>query len=109
MLHVNANEDSESLISNTTLKQVEFNSFSCSGASHANKAADMYSYLARTGIYNVNDTNILKSLPGNKNIDSLASCLELAHTTYGPPRSSLAKETAVLYIVQPFNVSSQFK
>lgn len=107
MLHVSANEGSEDLISNTTLKQVEFNSFSCSGASHANKVADMHRHLARTGVYNVDDTPFdTKSLPGNKNIDTLASCLELAHTTYGPPKSSLAKETAVLYIVQPFNVSS---
>lgn len=88
-----------------TLKQVEFNTFSCAGATHANKVADMHRYLTRTGVYNFDEKYFdVDSLPVNKNIDSLASSLALAHTTYGPPRSTLAQQTAVLFVVQPNNV-----
>lgn len=110
MLHV-SDDSSDSLdsLSNTTLKQVEFNSFSCAGATHANKVVDMHRYLTRRGVYNFEETPLdLRSLPINKNLDSLVSCLALAHSIYGPPRSNLAKETAVLFLVQPTNVSMIF-
>ncbi|KAJ6115449.1 hypothetical protein N7486_001227 [Penicillium sp. IBT 16267x] len=106
MLHV-VDDASHSLdsLSNTTLKQVEFNSFSCAGATHANKVVDMHRYLTRRGVYNVEGTPFdLASLPINKNVESLVSCLALAHSNYGQPRSNLAKETAVLFLVQPANV-----
>ncbi|KAJ5701081.1 hypothetical protein N7488_008629 [Penicillium malachiteum] len=109
MLHTGpgAMGDSTSSVSSiweTTLKQVEFNSFSCSGATHANKVAEMHRYLTHVGAYNVSDAPFdLASLPTNNNIESLASCLALAHHTYGPPRSSQARETAALFIVQPKN------
>lgn len=89
------------------LKQVEFNSFSCSGGAHANKANEMHRYLARTGLYDVDETPFdLGSLPRNQNIQSLASGLAQAHAAYGPPRSKTAKRTAVLFVVQPYNVRS---
>ncbi|KAJ5999570.1 hypothetical protein N7451_007380 [Penicillium sp. IBT 35674x] len=111
MLHASdVSSDSLDSLSNKTLKQVEFNSFSCAGATHANRVVDMHRYLTHRGVYNVEETPFdLSSLPINKNIDSLVSCLALAHSTYGPPRSNLAKETAVLFLVQPtnFNIADE--
>lgn len=112
MLHLNGGVESQApnTIFATSLKQVEMNTFSASGGSHANKVGDMHRYLARTGMYNVNDTPLdLSSLPINRNIESIASCLALAHTTYGAPRSQEAKQTAILMIVQPRNVSGTNK
>ncbi|KAJ5152571.1 uncharacterized protein N7482_009049 [Penicillium canariense] len=106
MLHLNAGTrpDSPGAMFETSLKQIELNTFSCSGAAHANKVGDMHRYLARTGIYNVGGTTLdIPSLPVNHNIATLASGLALAHATYGGPRSKEAKETAVLMVVQPFN------
>ena len=111
MLHSDSNNSTGSVgcVSNTSLKQVEFNSFSCAGATHANKVANMHRYLTRIGAYDVNERKFdLASLPVNQNIESLASCLALAHSTYGKSRSGLAKETAVLFIVQPNNVSAHY-
>lgn len=109
MLHLNDGIEHRApgAIFGTSLKQVEMNTFSASGGSHANKVGDMHRYLARTGIYNLNDTSLdllSGSLPKNENIESLASCLALAHATYGKPRSQAARQTAVLMIVQPNNV-----
>ncbi|CAL5871563.1 uncharacterized protein PFLUO_LOCUS5816 [Penicillium psychrofluorescens] len=91
----------------TTLKQVEFNAFSCSGAAHANKVADMHRYLTRTGAYRARgddtDSIDLASLPQNKNIRSLAACLATAHAAYGPRKCPQATHTAVLFVVQPYN------
>ncbi|KAJ6111334.1 hypothetical protein N7523_007395 [Penicillium sp. IBT 18751x] len=88
----------------TTLKQVEFNSFSCSGGSHANKVANMHRYLTQKGVYNFDDSSFgVEYLPTNENIESIESGLALAHKIYGPPRNEQAKSTAVLFIVQPYN------
>lgn len=107
MLHV-AKQDiapSSSATSAGHLKQVEFNTFSCAGASHANKVADMHAYLDRSGAYPMIEAPVTASLlPKNSNIETLASCLALAHDTYGPSRSPLARQTAVLFVVQPNNV-----
>ncbi|KAH8434424.1 glutathione synthetase [Aspergillus melleus] len=95
------------------LRQVEFNTFSCAGAAHADKVADMHRYLARTGAYNVGnerqDPVAVSSLPRNANIDSLAACLSAAHVAYGGKRSRTATETAILFVVQPdnFNVADE--
>ncbi|KAJ5151564.1 hypothetical protein N7492_009859 [Penicillium capsulatum] len=87
-----------------TLKQVEFNSFSCSGGAHANKAAEMHRYLAATGMYDVGDAVFdVDSLPVNRNIQALAASLAQAHAAYGSPKSRLARQTAVLFVVQPYN------
>ncbi|GLI79460.1 hypothetical protein PoHVEF18_007795 [Penicillium ochrochloron] len=86
------------------------NTFSASGGSHANKVGNMHRYLAQTGVYNGKDKSLdIASLPTNKNIESLASCLALAHATYGRPKSREAGQTAVLMIVQPnnFNIADE--
>ncbi|PLB48595.1 glutathione synthetase [Aspergillus steynii IBT 23096] len=95
------------------LKQVEFNTFSCAGAAHANKVADMHRYLARTGAYNVENESpnpiTLSALPRNTNIESLSACLSAAHAAYGPKRTRRATQTAVLFVVQPdnFNIADE--
>ncbi|CAI7658501.1 unnamed protein product [Penicillium manginii] len=109
MFHLREDHDAASAdrwagLSKTTLKQVEFNSFSCSGFSHANKAANMHRHLARIGVYDMDDKPFpVDSLPENHNINSVASILALAHKKYGPPKSKLASRTAILFIVQPYN------
>ncbi|KAJ5198703.1 uncharacterized protein N7498_007820 [Penicillium cinerascens] len=105
MLHLSGDSaTSPKALPETTLKQIEFNSFSCAGASHANKVANMHRYLTRKGVYTLDDASFdVASLPENKTIRSLASALALAHKTYGRPRSKSAKRTAVLFIVQPYN------
>lgn len=109
MLHLNVGVEPRApdAVFETSLKQVEMNTFSASGGSHANKVGNMHRYLARTGVYNASDNTLgILSLPTNKNIESIASCLALAHTTYGKPKSQEARQTAVLMIVQPNNVST---
>ncbi|KAJ5691777.1 hypothetical protein N7462_001200 [Penicillium macrosclerotiorum] len=113
MLHCNIGEDlsgSPNNLYETSLAQVELNTFSSAGAAHANKVADMHRYLEHTGIYNKGDISVdLVSLPLNTNIESLASCLALAHTKYGPPKSQGVQRTAILFIVQPrnFNIADE--
>lgn len=106
MLHAgDASLSSRESLYETTLKQVEFNTFSCAGATHANKVANMHRYLTRARVYDVGETPFdFESLPTSHNIESLALCLALAHDTYGAPKSRPAKQTAVLFIVQPNNV-----
>ncbi|KAL1982102.1 hypothetical protein VTN96DRAFT_1757 [Rasamsonia emersonii] len=132
MLHVQSRDDNHdddddesNPLANVTLKQVEFNSYSCAGGSHANKVVDMHRYLVRTGAYNHNsndeeeeereeekeDTNPIQpsAIPPNYTIHSLASCLATAHAAYGAPKSQIATKTAVLFIVQPrnFNIADE--
>ncbi|KAE8152057.1 hypothetical protein BDV25DRAFT_151689 [Aspergillus avenaceus] len=96
---------------NVSLKQVEFNTFSCAGGTHASKAGDMHRYLARTGAYR-SDGNVsvsYEALPRNPILPSLAACLGDAHEAYGPKRSDQASEKGVLFVVQPnnFNVADE--
>jgi glutathione synthase len=116
MLHLDdqSSPDSRSDIFKTSLKQVEFNAFSCAGASHSKRVADMHRYMTRIGAYDLEtgteaheqDT---PSLPPNDNIESLASFLATAHTAYGPPKNKASRQTAILYIVQPnnFNIADE--
>lgn len=103
------------LLSETRLKQVEFNTFSCAGGAHAKRVVDMHRYLARRGDYSdlhgdsdnrSNDSPInitAESLPRSDNVEALASCLRTAHAVYGAPKGSAADKTAVLFVVQPHN------
>jgi glutathione synthase len=99
----------------TSLKQVEFNAFSCAGGSHANRIADMHRYLTRTGVYELGQEQVgkksveLTSLPHNTNIQGIASCLASAYAVYGSPKSQSAQQSAVLFLVQPnnFNIADE--
>ncbi|KAE8381879.1 hypothetical protein BDV26DRAFT_56202 [Aspergillus bertholletiae] len=96
-----------------SLKQVEFNTFSCAGATHANKAVDMHRYFARTNAYDPGDDRLinvaLAALPHNNTIASLSACLAAAHDAYQPRKGQVATETAVLFVVQPnnFNIADE--
>lgn len=115
MLHVDdCTQLGSKLPSDTTLKQVEFNAYSCSGGSHAKRVADMHRYIAHTGMYDMEEGSAYQNLdvgwlPKNDNIESLASCLSAAHNAYGIPKSKEARRTAVLFIVQPknFNIADE--
>ncbi|OKL56227.1 hypothetical protein UA08_08384 [Talaromyces atroroseus] len=100
---------------NMSLKQVEFNSYSCAGGCHANKVANMHRHLVQRGVYDFSSENTStkitpSSLPQNNTIQGIASLLASAHRTYGNrPYNSAASCTAVLMIVQPnnFNIADE--
>lgn len=119
------------LVDNTCLKQVEFNTFSCAGGTHANRVGDMHRYFTRNGQYEVgcedcsdddvdddddDDNNSdgkspfqFQNLPENNTIKGITSLLAAAHAEYGRCRHPKAKGTAVLMVVQKrnFNVSDE--
>ncbi|KAJ5469241.1 hypothetical protein N7539_008859 [Penicillium diatomitis] len=114
MLHLDHDKemesDDEDELSDASLKQVEMNTFSASGGSHADKVQVMHHYLARTGMYETSGVAFdSTSLATNRNIKSIGSSLALAHETYGHARSKGVKATAVLMIVQPnnFNIADE--
>lgn len=85
------------------LKQVEFNTFSCAGGSHATVVSEAHRYLASRGTHRL--ANLTKEcLPKNIALKSIVEILEKAHRAYGPPVSD-AKQTAVLMTVQGRNVN----
>ena len=91
-----------------SLKQVEFNTFSVAGGVHSHKAAQLHRHLALTGAYEACPPKSSysldpSSLPVNKTIELLSSGLAAAHQAYGPSISE--NETAVLFIVDPYNVN----
>ncbi|PYH79351.1 putative glutathione synthetase [Aspergillus uvarum CBS 121591] len=100
-------------ISTPQLKQVEFNTFSCAGASHAQRTVEMHRHFTRTGAYasltNGDSPVGLAALPENNNIQSLGACLAEAHALYGQAKSKVAAKTAVLFVVQPqnFNIADE--
>ncbi|OTB03817.1 hypothetical protein M426DRAFT_73731 [Hypoxylon sp. CI-4A] len=85
-------------LANSELKQVEFNTYSCAGGTHANIVANMHRYLAGKGIHEGLD------LPANNSIQSITDALIGAHRAYGPSYDR-TKETVILMTVQPNNVN----
>jgi len=90
------------------LKQVELNTVSCAGGVHSNMISDMHRHLHQTGAYQSNPPNPdgvkldTSTLPPNTTLKTIASGLAAAHKAYGLPKSG-AKETCILFIVQPHN------
>lgn len=110
-------ENSLRWLKQSSLKQVEFNSYSCAGGAHANKVADMHRFLVRRHVYHdffplgadnmsqqSTDENPLRleSLPRNKTIDKIAYMLAAAHAEYGIHNHP----TAILMVVQPHNFNT---
>ncbi|KAI0482061.1 glutathione synthetase [Xylariaceae sp. FL0804] len=89
--------------SQSRLKQVEFNAFSCAGMAHANIVGDMHRYLANKGAHEPSGIK-LDQVPLNKSLRSVVNLLEAAHHAYGRPVGS-SRRTAVLMTVQPYNVN----
>lgn len=80
------------------LKQVEFNTYSCAGGTHANIVANMHRYLIHKGVHET------ASLPANSSLMSIVEALAVAHQAYGPPISQTC-QAAILMTVQPNNVN----
>ena len=103
MLHISASNPKQK----PHLKQVEFNTISVAGGTHGNKIAEMHQHLLRTGSYSSDPQNTPKitstDLPPNNTITTIAAGLAAAHAAYGPSKSPSAKQTCILFIVQPFN------
>ncbi|KAI1098064.1 glutathione synthase [Jackrogersella minutella] len=85
-------------IMDSELKQVEFNTYSCAGGTHANVAANMHRYLAGKGIHTASH------LPKNNSIKSITEALESAHKAYNTS-ADRKRQTAILMTVQPNNVN----
>ncbi|KAI4863773.1 glutathione synthase [Hypoxylon rubiginosum] len=79
------------------LKQVEFNTYSCAGGTHATIVSNMHRYLARKGIHGA--TN----LPMNNALRSITELLEEAHKAYLP--TDRTRQTVILMTVQANNVN----
>ncbi|KAK5174896.1 uncharacterized protein LTR77_000032 [Saxophila tyrrhenica] len=89
--------------SEAELKQVEMNTFSCAGAAHAERIANVHKHLARvrdceTGPSSSSST----ALPSNGNVSSIVDMLQTAHTIY-TSRNPTPHQKCILITVQPFN------
>ncbi|CRG84466.1 hypothetical protein PISL3812_01750 [Talaromyces islandicus] len=109
-------------MSNVTLKQVEFNSYSCAGGAHANKVAEMHKFLVSRHVYHdfplgEDDMNLQSTrenpirrdaLPKNKTIDKIAYMLAAALTEYRSASSSPShrQPIGILMVVQPHNFNT---
>ncbi|KAI0829589.1 glutathione synthase [Hypoxylon sp. FL0890] len=93
--------DGSKRIMDSTLKQVEFNTYSCAGGTHANTVANMHRYLAGKGIHGT------AHLPANNAIRSIVEILKTAHRAYGlqAGQARQTRRTAILMTVQPNNVN----
>ncbi|KAF2814728.1 glutathione synthase [Mytilinidion resinicola] len=91
------------------IKQVEFNTMSCAGGTHASIVNTMHHHLTATGLYTTPPTppNPIhpSALPTTSTISNLVFALATAHAAYGPPKTALATATAILMPVQPFNIN----
>ncbi|KAI1134777.1 glutathione synthase [Hypoxylon sp. FL0543] len=85
-------------LANSALKQVEFNTYSCAGGTHANIVANMHRYLAGKGIHGAGH------LPENNAISSIVEMLKAAHRAYSS-QAGRTRRTAILMTVQPNNVN----
>ncbi|KAI1631519.1 glutathione synthetase [Biscogniauxia mediterranea] len=85
------------------IKQVEFNTYSCAGASHANIVTNMHRYLGAKGAHRIPEIQ-LTNLPKNNAIKEIAASLEAAHRIYDQLTETSWK-TVILMTVQPENVN----
>lgn len=90
-----------------SLKQVEFNTFSCAGATHANIAADMHRHMHSAGMYGDTFGDPARPpdrLPPNRGIKGLVDGLAAAHSAY-MSTTGCSATAGVLFVVQPNNVN----
>ena len=98
MVHVDGNI-AHPILRDAQLKQVEFNTYSCAGATHANIVADIHQHLHKTGAYSSHFGDPAKrpsSIPRNAAIEGLVRGLVSAHNTYGPPKAAGGRRTGIL-------------
>lgn len=86
-----------------SLKQVEFNTFSCAGVSHAQRIANMHAHLARIRSPNPDPSTWPDPrLPQSQNIQSVVALLRAAHAKYTSTHPT-TRPLAILMPVQPHN------
>lgn len=104
MIHLNR-EHGSSAQRVPELKQVEFNTFSCAGGTHANIAADMHRHLHKIGAYGTTfgALDAKPPFPPNHAINGIAKGLLSAHRAYHAVFANAPKRTGILFIVQPRN------
>ena len=96
--------DVRNVFRDAQLKQVEFNTFSCAGGSHATIVANAHRYLASRGAHGAGRITREK-LRSNDSLDSIVRLLEAAYRAYGSPVSDDVKQTAILMTVQGRNIN----
>ena len=104
--------DRDETIPSSSLKQVEFNTYSAAGGVHSSIVADMHHYFTRTGVYErlqtVHGSSPITapSLPANNTTRALAAGLVTAHHQYGPAKSDVTSHTGILVVVQPNTINT---
>ena len=92
-----------------SLKQVEFNTYSCAGGIHSNKVSNMHRFLCLSGAYNsqggINTWQKNAELPFNRSPENLVRALVDARNTYDDLFPEATNQTAVLFVVQGRNVN----
>ena len=87
-------------------KQVEFNTYSCAGVSHFSRISALHRHLCKTGAYHGLDDRIaIDKLPHKDGINGIIQALAFADQMYRRQRGDKVGQTAVLMVVQPFNVN----
>ena len=94
-----------SSFSDAVIKQVEMNTYTVAGGTHANIVARMHHYLQRKGYGRRCSRPDCPALPPNNNIQGIENCLAQAFKLYGEQRPSRAGAKCILMLVQPFNVN----
>ncbi|KAI5917579.1 glutathione synthetase [Camillea tinctor] len=100
---VTVGQESLGMAAGAQIKQVEFNTYSCAGSSHANIVANMHRYLGTRGAHRVARIQPAK-LPTNHAIKEIAASLETAHKVY-TQSTETPRKTVILMTVQPENVN----
>ncbi|KAI9653352.1 MAG: hypothetical protein M1831_006057 [Alyxoria varia] len=102
MLHIpsEAPENTESLNTPPTIKQVEFNTIASSFGGLSSRVSSLHRYLLQTAAYPRSAAQVLRPelFPTNASIEKLAAGLASAHRAYGRPITG--KLPCVLFIVQ---------
>ena len=85
------------------LKQVEMNAFTCAGAAHAERIANMHHHLHR--VRNPANPDQDSHLPSNRNVSNVVSMLLRAHEIYNTthPSPTPSRQKCILITVQPYN------
>ena len=95
-------------VAEADIKQVEMNTHSVAGGTHANTVANMHRYLRRRGFYDFlcpGAGAACQAAPDNDTIAGIVDSLAHAHALYVAARSNPGRRLCLLMTVQPFNVN----
>lgn len=105
----------ESSAGNLQLKQVEFNTISCAGGIHGEKASHLHRYLLQNGSYEPHQPfpgsfkPSISNMPSSNTLQTLVAGLAAMHKAYINAKSSGVSHTGILMVVQPnnFNIADE--